>query len=305
LLFSLLALVTALASLLWGPMLPLHESWLAAALIFFLGVPHGALDPLFAAALLGIKSPTAWLGFSLFYVLLAAAVVLLWWTLPAVFLTAFLAVSVLHFSGDPSAGASFLERLVYGTAVIALPAGWHAAEMLRLFSLLVGPAAAQPVVTVLQLIAWPCLLALLGLVALSALRRTGRDGWRTLEFLALGGLAWTATPLLGFSIYFCAMHSARHILRTQQFTGVTPSRLALVAALPMLALLGLGLIGWTLWPASPTTLPAVAAMLLPQPQTPLVTTHLLQLLFVGLAALTLPHMLLVERLRWTGWQLRV
>lgn len=305
LIFIFLALFTSLASLLWGPMLPLYETLLAAGLIVFLGVPHGALDPLFAAALLRLKSRSEWLCFSLVYLLLAALVVLLWWTLPTIFLIAFLTISVLHFSGDLSVGASFFERFLYGAAVITLPAALHAAEMFRLFSMLVGPSAAQPVVSVLQVSAWPCLIALLALVAVSAARRTDRDGFRNLEILALGVLAFTATPLLGFAIYFCTMHSARHILRTQQFTGTTPNRMALVATLPMLALLGLGVIGWILWPTFPTTLPAVTTIEVTQPQTTLAMTNLLQLLFVALAALTLPHMLLVERLRLTDWQLHI
>jgi len=215
--------------------------------------------------------------------------VLLWWWLPMVFLIGFLAVSVLHFSGDLSAGATFFQRLVYGTAVIALPAVWHAPEMLRLFSQLVGLSAAQPVVAALQLIGWPCLLAWLCWVVWALLRRQRGDGWRTLDMSALGALALSATPLLGFAIYFCAMHSARHVMRTQQFTSLKPSRMALVAALPMLALLVLGTLGWTLWPT-------VA-------DTP-ISERQLQLLFVALAALTLPHMLLVERLRLTDWQPR-
>ncbi len=42
-----------------------------------------------------------------------------------------------------------------------------------------------------------------------------RDGLLALEIMAVGSLKLTATPLLGFAIYFCTMHSPRHILRTQ------------------------------------------------------------------------------------------
>jgi Brp/Blh family beta-carotene 15,15'-monooxygenase len=287
--FSLLALLTGFLSLFLPPFSPQCEWWLAAWLILLLGVPHGALDPLFAQAFWRIKSRAAWLGFILVYLLLAASVVLLWWWLPMVFLIGFLAVSVLHFSGDLSSGATFFERLVFGTAVVALPAAWHASELLRLFSQLVGANAAQPVVAALQLIAWPCMLALLCWVAWALVRRKNSDGWRTMEMAALGLLALTATPLLGFAVYFCAMHSARHILRTQRFTSVAPIRMALVAALPILGLLVLSAIGWTLWPAGADTS---------------ISARQLQWLFVALAALTLPHMLLVERLRLTDWQSR-
>ncbi len=280
--FSAMALGAAALSVLAAPLPAPLEWWLASGLIVLLGVPHGALDPLFAQALPQLNSRAAWFGFVVVYLLLGALVVGLWWVFPMVFLVGFLAVSVLHFSGDLSAGAGWLARLVYGAAVITLPAAWHDAELLRLFSQLVGPDAARPVVAVLSFFAAPCLLALL----LVAGRSVRHDGWRALEVLALGLLAWTATPLLGFAIYFCAMHSARHILRTQQYAGVSPAKLAGVALLPLLALSGLCALGWTLLPATP------------------LDEGLLQGLFVGLAALTLPHMVLVERVRFAGWPAR-
>ena len=278
--FSALALTAAVFSVLLAPMASPHEWLLASGLIVLLGVPHGALDPLFAQTLLKLNSRFAWLGFVALYLLLAALVVVLWWQLPLVFLISFLAVSILHFSGDLVAGATFSERLVYGGAVIVLPALWHAAELTRLFSQLVGPSAAVPVVAALKLIAWPWLLALLLLVVSSG----RRDGLLALEIMAVGLLTLTATPLLGFAIYFCVMHSPRHILRTQQYAGVTTRRMALVAVLPLLAVLVLSVLGWYFLPPSSTD------------------ERMLKLLFVALAALTLPHMVLVERVRFSGWQ---
>jgi len=278
--FSALALIATFFSVLLAPMAPSHEWLLASGLIVLLGVPHGALDPLFAQTLLRLNSGAAWLGFVALYLLLAALVVVLWWYLPLVFLITFLAVSILHFSGDLVAGATFSERLVYGGAVIVLPALWHAEELTRLFSQLVGASAAVPVVAALQLVAWPWLLALLLLVV----RSGRRDGLHALEIMAVGLLTLTATPLLGFAIYFCAMHSPRHILRTQQYAGVALRRMALVAVLPLLAVLVLSVLGWYFLPPSSTD------------------ERMLKLLFVALAALTLPHMVLVERVRFSGWQ---
>ena len=280
LIFSALALIATVFSLLLTPMTQQHEWLLASGLIVLLGVPHGALDPLYAQTLLQLNSRTAWLGFVALYLLLAAMVVVVWWYLPLFFLIAFLAVSILHFSGDLVAGATVSERFVYGGAVIMLPALWHSIELTRLFSQLVGANAAMTVVAALQLIAWPWLLALLLLVV----RSVGRDGLHALEIAAVGLLTWIATPLLGFAIYFCAMHSPRHILRTRQYAGVSPRRMALVALLPLLAVLGFSVLGWYFLPPSSTD------------------EHILQLLFVTLAALTLPHMVLVERVRFSSWQ---
>jgi Brp/Blh family beta-carotene 15,15'-monooxygenase len=280
--FILVAFSTVALSMLFAPLASMNEWLLAGSLIVMLGVPHGALDPLFAKALPQVSSRASWLAFVILYLLLAALVVGLWWCLPAVFLIVFLAMSVLHFSGDLLAGATFFARFIYGGAVIVLPAIRHAAELDRLFSQLVGANAARPVVAALELMAWLWLPALV----LVVLRSARRDCLLALEILAVGLLALIATPLLGFAVYFCFMHSPRHILRTQNYAGVTPRQLALVAVMPLLAVLGIAAAGWHLLPASP------------------LDERMLQLLFVLLAALTLPHMVLVERVRYAGWPMR-
>ncbi|NQW80503.1 MAG: ATP-binding protein, partial [Polaromonas sp.] len=120
--FSILALTTGILSVLFVPLDPQLELLLAGLCIVLLGVPHGALDPIFAQALPQIKSRTSWVVFVLAYLLLAALVVALWWYAPTIFLLAFLSVSVLHFSGDLAEGANFLTRFFYGGAAIVLPA---------------------------------------------------------------------------------------------------------------------------------------------------------------------------------------
>jgi Brp/Blh family beta-carotene 15,15'-monooxygenase len=282
LMFMGLALLVSAVTLLLPAMTPQREWMLASGLIVLLGVPHGALDPLFARALLQLNSHAAWFTFVTFYLLLAGSVVALWWYAPLFFLIAFLSVSILHFSGDLNEGATLGERLIYGGSVITLPALRHATELTRLFSQLVGVEAAIPVVAVLHLIALPWLLALF-VVAVRGMRRGGLDA---LEIMAAGLLAVIATPLLGFAIYFCAMHSARHILRTWQYADAAPGEMLLVTLLPLMAVIGFSSLGWYFLPPSSTD------------------ERMLRLLFVSLAALTLPHMVLVERVRFSNWQRR-
>ena len=276
------ALAMAAFSVFFRPMEARHALWLAALLIVLLGIPHGALDPIFARELPQIKSLASWAGFVACYLALAALVVYLWWLAPTVFLVGFLAVSVLHFSGDLASGVNFWERLLYGGAVITLPALWHADEVGRLFALLIGRDAALPVAAGLHQIAWPWLAA----VVLVAVRLGRRDWLPALEITAVSMLALTATPMLGFAVFFCGMHSMRHILRTQKYSGLTPQRLVLVSIVPMLAVLLMAALGWTLLPDLP------------------VDERMLRFLFVALAALTVPHMVLVERVRFTGWRPR-
>ena len=278
LIFSVVALTTAVLSVVWMPLNPQHELWLASLLIVLLGVPHGALDPIFAQTLHSIKSRLSWTIFVLVYVFFAALVVVIWWFVPTLFLLIFLSISVLHFSGDLAASASFLSRFFYAGAVIVLPAALHAVELDRLFSLLAGPSAAAWVLAALQFMAWPWLAALAWVVVKNA----RHDRFLALEVLAVGVLALCASPLLAFSIFFCFMHSPRHILRTHIYAGMSLRGLARVTIMPMFAVLVMAAAGWYGLPDAP------------------IDERVLQLMFVALAALTVPHMMLVERVRLTG-----
>lgn len=277
--FIVLALLTSIACGVLPPADPHSALVWVGLLTVLLGVPHGALDPIYAQVWPGTQSRSAWVAFVLAYLLLAAGVVAVWWWAPTVFLWGFLAISVLHFSGDLAAGTPGWTRFFYGGAVIVLPAALHAAELTRLFALLTNPENAAWVVPALQVMAWPWLAALLVAVVLSA----RRDALVALEVLAVSVLALTAPPLIGFTVFFCAMHSPRHMLRTQVFAGKALPALAAVAILPMLGVLLMAVGAWYGLPDSP------------------MDARIVQLIFVALAALTVPHMVLVERVRWKGW----
>ena len=278
--FSAGALLVALGTLALGRLSPRLELIVVAVLIGVLGVPHGALDTIFARQLYGIRTLSGWLQFSLLYLLLAALVVGLWLWQPGLFLLGFLAISAAHFSGDPLQGVPWPARLFYGGSVILLPTIGHAQEIGRLFGLLVGDATATPLVPWLRLLAWPWLVGL----ALASLWQTRHDFWTALEMAAAGILAIVAPPLVSFVVFFCGMHSARHILRTMNFSGRSSWRyVAGAALLPMAGVLAGSALAWVF--LRDTALDA----------------RVVQVVFVGLAALTVPHMVLVERVRLSGW----
>jgi Brp/Blh family beta-carotene 15,15'-monooxygenase len=95
-------------------------------------------------------------------------------------------------------------------------------------------------------------------------------------------LAVVAQPLIAFTVYFCGMHSLRHLLRTQQYVNLPVSRLLWICLLPMLGTSALVALGWLYLPTSSYD------------------SRILQFVFVTLAALTVPHMLLVDRARYAS-----
>ena len=276
--FSVLALTIAFESLVLTHLDSRVELGVIVTLIVLLGVPHGALDTVFARRAYPIKSIGGWLVFGCVYMLIAAAVVGLWWLLPAVFLTAFLLVSAFHFSGDLVNGTPPLLRFWYGGAVIVLPALLHQSEVAVLFGYLVpGDFPVQSAV-LLHGLAVPWLVG----VSISVIINFRRDLLTSVEVLSMALLTAVATPLIGFTVFFCAMHSARHALQTQKFADqMSFWWVVKQAALPMAMLSFIIAVSWT----TVSALPFDAAVV--------------RLLFVSLAALTVPHMWLIERFRFS------
>jgi Brp/Blh family beta-carotene 15,15'-monooxygenase len=278
-LFSLLALILSATALVLPPLNPQVELYVFATLVLVLGVPHGALDPIFARQLYGIRTLRGWAAFAVIYVALGALVVWLWWLMPGVFLMLFLVASAVHFSGDLVAQTPRVARVFYGGAVIFFPVLLHAAEVSQLFGFLAGTSAADTLVTGMRWLAWPWLMA----TALVSCFMWRRDWLTALEITSVSLLAIAVPPLLAFTVFFCVMHSARHALRAQQYAALSAPRLLLTSAAPMTAVLAGTML--SLYFFKDLTF----------------DMHIVQLVFVGLAALTAPHMLLVERVRSSGW----
>lgn len=280
LVFSIAALLVAAASFALTGFNQQTELIVLAALILLLGVPHGALDTIFARQLYSIHTLLGWACFAGVYILLSFLVVGLWLLAPILFLVLFLAISLSHFSGDPAAGTPALSRILYGGAIIFLPTLYHGPEVVRLFSFLVGMNAASLLEPWLQIFAWPWLIALAVASILSL-----RNNWLTaVEIISVGLLAALTPPLISFTLFFCAMHSARHILRTLDYSGCSSPRLLLMGALfPMLGVLTASAATWYFFRSAD------------------LDATVIRLIFVGLAALTVPHMVLVERVRFSGW----
>jgi Brp/Blh family beta-carotene 15,15'-monooxygenase len=279
--FACVAFLAAAAAGMLGRFPPQLELIVLASLILVLGVPHGAMDTLFAQRLYGLRTPWDWARFTVAYLSLAALVVAAWAWTPTGFLVGFLLISAAHFSGDPVEGTPWVSRIFYGGAVLVLPVWHHREEMGGLFAQLVGLEAAGAVMPVLAWLFWPWAVGLLVATA----ERCRRDRLTALEFAAVGILAFVAPPLLAFTLFFCGMHGARHILRSFSYSGRDSWRLvSLAASLPML---GVGLASAGAWHVLKDT--------------PL-DARVVQIVFVGLAALTVPHMALVERVRLAGWR---
>ena len=263
-----------------------------ALLIVALGIPHGALDALLAADLCRRRGVWWWVGFAAAYLATTLLVLAAWHWWPRFLLALFLVLSASHFGGDLDGCCPRWIRLLYGGAPTVLPAVFHGGELQLLFSWLIPAESAAQLVGVLGALAEPYLIAIGAAVILLARRRKPEAA----EVAALSGLCLVAPPLLAFTIFFCGMHSARHILRClwsdrgaaregaasllmpDRPSGPRLRRAVGLAAPPMAATL---LLLWGYWEQ--------VAGLAPEPR-------LVRTVFIGLAALTVPHVILVDGL---------
>jgi Brp/Blh family beta-carotene 15,15'-monooxygenase len=254
-----------------------HSTQIVALLIAVAvtGLPHGALDPLVARRAKLWRRGSGLLAFSLLYVFIAGAVFYLWVLFPGTTLAILLALSVWHFSGDWRAALPRSRCVAAATAVISAPAFWHHSEVVELFSYL-APAHAQLLASFMYCLAPVSLLSLV-IVLGRARNKIPKIEMNTPLLIELGVLMLAAallSPLVYFLVYFCLLHSPRHLLAvTRGF-----ERIEVISYGVIFTLLSL-------------SLALVTFFLLPDTG---LDERLAQIVFIGLLALTVPHMLITE-----------
>lgn len=272
-LFTGVAVATILAFLLADPEPPLVVQIAAIAILAaVLGMPHGALDPLVARRLGLWRGPVGFGVFNLVYTAASVAVVALWLVAPLPSLVLFLVVSAVHFGGDWMRERSPWLRSLAGAALLSLPSLRDEDAVADLYATLAGEGA-RSVAAAQAAIGLPLLVLLLGLAVLAA-RRAPHEA---VELGLVALLALTTPPLVFFIVYFCTLHSARHLREGFVEERAQPRRLT---ALVVVAY---------------TVIPLVAAgvFLATTAGTANLDDQLLRVVFIGLAALTVPHMALI------------
>lgn len=240
--------------------------------IFLLGLPHGALDPWIAQRLGLYDSTKQKIVFITGYLALTALVVLFWLWLPVLSLFIFLMISAWHFSGDWNTSINRPLRLCAGTLLLLMPIGFHTDTVSTIFQALSGINGAK-LTTTFSLPPWLLAVVMTLIAAAAAMKRQ----WQTsLDFLSLLGLAYFTPPLIYFTLYFCLLHSPRHLFGIFKSATIA-EHLSLMRMMITFTLVSLMLIGglWWLWSAIPPS------------------TLILKLIFISLAAVTVPHMLLI------------
>ncbi|MEO0513494.1 MAG: Brp/Blh family beta-carotene 15,15'-dioxygenase [Planctomycetota bacterium] len=276
--------------LLVGPPSPRAAAVTMLVAVGLLGLPHGSYDleigrRLFSKRLGG----SWWLAFGAAYLVCALLALGFWIVAPWLGLTLLLVGGALHWGADDLEATTGSPRTrawlaaSRGAIPVAGPLLFAPGEVATIFASLVGQSEVSARWTVAAG-GVVLLLALPGLIRIVALTRRTNPGaaWRSvLEPAALLALCAAVSPTLAFTVYFCFWHAVRHSIRSAANAdpAKTPPQAAraylLAVAVPTVLTWALGAVAWLTIETEPLTVPATW-----------------RLVFVGLFALTVPHVVL-------------
>jgi beta-carotene 15,15'-dioxygenase len=298
-----------LAMLRWlDQSIPGLSLWLFIALSLTVGMGHGALDAvLLLAQFKPLRNVAA---YALVYLLLVVGCGALLAMSPGWALLALLAMSVWHF-GELYQPSLATRLMVGGASVMAPMLLSNSAMAILLKPVLGADYSTSWLVWYWLAVAWA--IGAAGWVLWAGVQRIygrGRSLGHTelqdnatthaaLELAAVLALNAVLSPLMAFAVYFGLWHSLSHIARVLRAMArhssrakVSPQRLTLAMALTGLATAALLWVLWRWLPAGQ----GVGGLSLLGAQ-----AFWVQWLIVALAAVTLPHMLLVGYShRWLG-----
>ncbi len=224
----------------WGVMDGTHANMLAAVAIVLAGIPHGTLDVEIAAVHFGHKGFAGKAKIISGYLGCAAAMVLLWFQLPELALISFLIISIVHFSRDWRGGVDPFLAMMVGWALVALPALASPDDVAMIFAVLTGSNNGAVIAALLGAASVPAALGSL-VFAYWAFRHN--EAQSAMEVLACIAAALFLPPLVAFAIFFCGLHSPRHMADALRETGdLSPlKKTAIIIAVFALSL-GLGVL---------------------------------------------------------------
>ena len=257
-------------------------------LILSVGISHGALDNYKANKILKIYKINNKLVFYFSYISISILIIISWIFFSLITLLAFLLIASYHFGREDTSflikkNSSFdqILYLVKGSLIIFSPLFFHTDETLKIFELLLINNSFLIFIKNEHWVINVCLI----FNFLGYLYFVFRNNFDNFEILFLDLLLillinFVFSPLLAFTIYFCFLHSIRHIisivLELDEANFSNGIKLFIKKALPLTIITAILYLLAVFFIANFNGL----------------NTAIMQVIFIGLASLTFPHILL-------------
>ena len=260
-------------------------------LILSIGISHGSLDNLKGEKLLKIFGINNFFIFYLLYILISILVIILWIIIPSISLLVFLIVASYHFGKEDTqflvVEKSYLNQLLFfikGTLIILAPIYFHFDETVNIFKLLlVDNENFYKFLNFLEtnkILLFGIVLSTLANIILFTKNFEIRKFAIFLDYFSILILNYYFSPLLAFTMYFCFLHSIRHII-------------TLILELEKNDLnLGFKMFVKKALPLTILTVSLCLIVLYFINNTYTFDSSVLKIIFIGLASLTFPHILL-------------
>lgn len=254
-------------------------------LLFFLipliwpGIAHGSLDIEIAQRKEIINSIHDKIYFVSCYLLIIFFFFYLWVNYNDLVFTIFIILSTLHFGISDKFRhdglTNYLEIFIRGTIVVSLPLWFHTEKTIEIFSFfLVSNALVSNFLIINNFVVFFILLFIIMWLILSY-RRNNKDLLQILiEFLLLIFCFIYFEPLISFFIYFCCLHSTRHLIVEKERLSLSYKKI-FFKTIPLTFL--------------PTVI--ILATFINNDYSIL---NYIYLVLVGISSLTIPHIILVN-----------
>ena len=190
-------------------------------LILLIGVSHGSLDHIKGKKLFEILKIKNISSFYLIYILITFFIIILWIFLPTFSLIIFLIVASFHFGKEDTEflffERSYLIQLMYllkGSLVILAPIYFHFDETISIFKLLL--VENETFYTILSFVEEKNILLLsiiissISSIYLFTKQFEIKKFTIFLDYFSIILLNYFLSPLVAFTMYFCFLHSIRH-----------------------------------------------------------------------------------------------
>ena len=260
-------------------------------LILSIGISHGSLDNLKGRKLFQIFKVKKFYIFYLAYILIAIIVIILWILIPYVSLIIFLMVASYHFGKEDTqfliVENSYYNQFLFllkGSLIVFAPMYFHFEETISIFKLLFIENENfynfLDLIESKKILLYCIILSTLANILLFTKNFELKKFTIFLDYFSIIIINYYFSPLVAFTIYFCFLHSVRHSISLMSeldrddlgngFKIFVKKALPLTIITAIFCAIGLYLLN----------------------NTYNLESSILKIIFIGLASLTFPHILL-------------
>ena len=190
-------------------------------LILTIGVSHGSLDHVKGKKLFNILNINKISIFYFSYILIAISVIIIWIIIPFISLMIFLLVASYHFGKEDTQFLinenSYFNQLLFflkGLLIIVAPMFFHFEETVAIFKLLLVDNeifySTLEFIEVNKILPIAIILSSLSSIFLFLRKFEIKKFVIFFDYFSILVLNYYLTPLVAFTVYFCFLHSIRH-----------------------------------------------------------------------------------------------